>query len=53
MARPRTIAFALLDQHVHAIVQRLGHAHPAVELEVFLFGGGFGTRGGRHLGRPH
>ena len=39
---------ALLDEDVHTVVERLGHAHPAVELEELLAGCGIALRGGRH-----
>ena len=39
-ARPAERSPSLLDQHVHAVVEGLGHAHPAVELKVLLLGRG-------------
>ena len=38
----------LLDQDVHAIVERLGHAHPAVQVQVLLTCGGGIPGGGCH-----
>src|SRR5205085_5310223 len=39
-ARANKWRAALLDQDVHAVVERLGHAHPAMQLELLLLGRG-------------
>src|SRR4029077_1092513 len=39
---------ALLDEDVHPVVERFGHAHPAMELEVFLASCLVALGGGRH-----
>ena len=47
-ARPDKRRTALLDEHVHAVVQGFRHAHPAVKVQVLLASRRLNVSGCRH-----